>query len=117
LFCLQTKLNIEVVKALFLACLKLPFLYFLVHSIQAAIETVWFIPIQLQNCKEEISESEMKSPNSRNPPKKESKVRTSSDGSSSTVSVCDLDVGVDELENNGRKEKTLPVGRFERYFK
>ena len=97
-------------------CFKLPFLYFLVHSIQAAIETVWFIPIQLQNCKEEISESEMKSPNSRNPAKKESKVRTSSDGSSSTVSVCDLDVCTDELENR-RKEKTFPVGHFERYFK
>ena len=58
----------------------------------------------------------MKSPNSRNPPKKESKVITNSDGSSSTVSVCDLDVGVDEHENR-RKEKTLPVGNFEKYFK
>ena len=57
----------------------------------------------------------MKSPTNKNPPKKESKVTTNSDGSSSTVSVCDLDVGVDELENS-RKEKPVPVGHFKRYF-
>ena len=53
----------------------------------------------------------MKSPTSRNPPKKESKVITNSDGSSSTVSVCDLDLGVDEHENM-RKVKTVPVGNL-----
>ena len=38
-----------------------------------------------------------------------------SDGSSSTVSHCDLDVGVDEQEHR-KKEKLVPVGHFKRYF-
>ena len=57
----------------------------------------------------------MKSPNSRNPPKRGSQVTTNSDGSSSTVSFCDLDVGVDEQEHR-KKEKTVPVGHYKRYF-
>ena len=45
------------------------------------------------NCKL-VKLSEMKSPNSRNAPKRGSQVTSNSDGSSSTVSVCDLDVVV-----------------------
>ena len=63
------------------------------------------------NCKivkKEIGESEMKSPKNKKPPKNESKVTTNSDGSSSTVSVFELE--------NRRKEKPVPVGHFKRYF-
>ena len=68
----------------------------------------------------------MKAAIERNPEKKESQVTDNSDGSSSTVSLCDLDMGddvgkvIDEKEKRNvatTREHKVPIRHFKRCFK
>ena len=69
----------------------------------------------------------MKAAIERSPQKKESQVTANSDGSSSTVSLCDVDMGedvdkVDVDENEKRnvvttREQKVPIRHFKRCFK